>query len=176
MRTKFHRAKTDTCSNVNVMLVCVYKLIYKDPDCVNLAPSNKDGILTYTTEKIKIIGSCELLVVHPNTKCFKEVKFQVVSHEGRVIVSCTTSIDLTLIQPHSELKDRVLDCSRLIYSCADDPGKHTYKKAKPNASKTEVTQWKNQDVYKENNACQAEKVICSQGTQQKDIWLDKQQC
>ena len=39
--------------------------------------------------------------------------------------------------------------------------------------KTEVTQWKNQDVQKENKTCQTEKVICSQGSQQKDIQLDK---
>ena len=139
------------------MPVSVNKLIYKDPDCAKLAPSNKDGILIYSTEKIKIIGSCELLIVHPDTKCFKEVTFKVVSHEGSVIVSCATSIDLNLIWPHSELNDRVPDCGRLIYSCADDPDKHTYKKAKPKASKTEVTQWKNQDVQKENKQqkCQA---------------------
>ena len=83
--------------------------------------------------------------------------FHVVSHEGSVIVSCATSNDLNLIQPHSELNDRVPDCSRLIYSCDNDPDKHTYKKAKPKASKTKVTQWKNQDVQKENKQqkCQA---------------------
>ena len=64
------------------MPVSVNKLIYKDPDCARLAPSNKDGILTYSTEKIKIMGSCELLIVHPATKCFKEVTFKIVSHEG----------------------------------------------------------------------------------------------
>ena len=149
-RTKFLRAKIDTCLNVNVKPVSVYKLIYKDPDCAKLAPSNKDGILTYTTEKIKIIGSCELLVVHPDTKCLKEVTFQVVSCEGSVIVLCATSIDLNLIQPHSELNDRVPDCGRLIYSCADDPDKHKYNRVKTKASKTEVTQWKNLDVQEEN--------------------------
>ena len=96
-RTKFLRARIDTCSNINVMSVNVYHLIYNDPDCTKLAPSNKDGIFTYTTEKIKVIGSCELLVVHPNTKCLKEMTFQVVNHEGSVIVSCGTSINLNLI-------------------------------------------------------------------------------
>ena len=33
-----------------------------------------------------------MLVVHPDTKCFKEVTFQVVSHEGNVFVSCATSV------------------------------------------------------------------------------------
>ena len=36
-RTKFLRATIGTCSNVNVMAVSVYKLIYKDPDCTKLA-------------------------------------------------------------------------------------------------------------------------------------------
>ena len=74
----------------------------------------------------------ELLVVHPNTKCFKEVTFQVVNHEGSIIVSCATSINLNLIQPHSEMNSRVPDYGRLIYSCADDPAKHKYKKMKSN--------------------------------------------
>ena len=170
-RTKFLRARIDTCSNVNVMPVSVYHLTYKDPDCTKLAPSNKDGIFTYTTEKIKVIGSCELLLLHPNTKCFKEVTFQVVNHEGGVILSCATSIDFNLIQPHSELNSQVPNYGKLIYSCADDPGKHKYKKMKsnvtmsdnaserevqslvePKVSKTNVTQWKNQDVPRRKQA------------------------
>ena len=78
------------------MPVSVYHLTYKDPDCAKLALSNKDGIFTCITEKIKVIGPCELLVVHPNTKCVKEMTFQVVSHEGSVIVSCARSIDLNI--------------------------------------------------------------------------------
>ena len=120
-RTTFLRARIDTCSNVNEMPVSVYHLIYKDPDCTKLVPSNKDGFFTYTTERIKVIGSCELLVVQPNTKCFKEVTFQDVNHEGSVSVSCATSIDLNLIQPHIELNSRVPSYGRLIYSCTDDP-------------------------------------------------------
>ena len=174
-RTTFLRARIDICSTVFVMPVSVYHLIYNDPDYAKLAPSNKDGIFTYTTEKIKAIGSCELLVVHPNTKCFKEVTFQVVNHEGSVIVSCTTSIDLNLIQSQSKLNSQVPDYGRLIYSCADDPGKHKYRKMKsnvtrsdnaserevqslvePKVSKTDVTQWKNQDIQEENKQQQAQ--------------------
>ena len=40
-RTTFLRARIDTCSNVNVMLVSVYHVMYKDPDCAKLAPSKK---------------------------------------------------------------------------------------------------------------------------------------
>ena len=76
-RTKFLRARIDTCSNVNVMPISVYKLMYKDPDCTKLAPSKKNGIYTYTNEKIPVIGFSELLVLHPDAKCFKRVSFQV---------------------------------------------------------------------------------------------------
>ena len=56
-RTKFLRARIDTCSNVNVIPVSMYHMMYKDPDFAKLAPSKKNGIYTYTTEKIPVIGS-----------------------------------------------------------------------------------------------------------------------
>ena len=59
------------------MPVSVYKLVCKDPDCKKLAPSSSLEIGTYTTDKIKVIGSCTLLVVHPDTQCLKEVTFHV---------------------------------------------------------------------------------------------------
>ena len=102
-RTNFLRAKIDTCSNVNVMPTSVYRLINKDEDCTKLTPRNKVAVKTYTTEKMKIVGSCKLFVLHPDTKCLQEVTFQVTSHEGSVIISCATSIDLNLIQPHRDL-------------------------------------------------------------------------
>ena len=57
------------------MPINVYKLIYKDEDYTKLAPSNKVAVKTYTTEKIKIVGSCNLCVVDPDTKCLQEVTF-----------------------------------------------------------------------------------------------------
>ena len=182
-RTKFLRARIDTCSNVNVMPVSVYHVIYKDPDCSKLAPIKKNGIYTYTTEKIPVIGSCELFVIHHDTKCLQTVTVQVVNKEGSVIVSCATSISLNLIQIHSELNSKVPDCRKLIYSCADDPEKCKYKKMKsavhmydnasarevqplvePKMFKTEVTQWKNQVVQESKNKkqkCQAQDIMCS---------------
>ena len=80
------------------------------------------------------IGSCELLAVYPDTKCFKEVPFQVVNHAGSVIVSCATSINLNLIQPQGELNSRFPNYGRLVYSCADDPGNHKYKKMRSNVN------------------------------------------
>ena len=70
-RTKFLRARMHTCANVNLMPVSVYWVLYNDPDCVKITPSSKSGISTYTTEKIPVLGSCDLFVVHPDTRCLK---------------------------------------------------------------------------------------------------------
>ena len=75
-----------------------------------------------------------MFVVHPDTKSLQEVTFQVTSHEGSVIVSCATSIELGLIQHHRYL-DVVPEEGSLIYSVADIPKKQ------------------------KNNNCQAEKCV-----------------
>ena len=72
-RTKFLKARIDTCTNVNILSISVYKVLYKDPDCVKLVPSSKDGISTYTAEKIQVLGSCDLFAVHKDTKCLKKL-------------------------------------------------------------------------------------------------------
>ena len=130
--TKFLRARIDTCSNTNVMPASIYKKIFKDPDCSKLTQIQSEGIYTYTTEKIPVIGSCELLVLHPDDKCFLKVPFHVVSIEGSVIVSYATSINLNLIQIHSELDTNVPDCARLYYSSADKPGTNQEQQKKSN--------------------------------------------
>ena len=119
--TKFLRARIDTCSNANVMPASIYKKIFKDPECSKLMPIQLRGIYTYTMEKIPVIGSCELLVLHPYDKCFIQVPFHVVSVEGSVIVSCATSIKLKLIHIHNELDTNIPDCARLYYSLVDKP-------------------------------------------------------
>ena len=105
----------------------MYKLIYKDQDCTKIEPSNKAAVKTYTTEEIKIVGSCKMFVVHPDTKLLQEVTFHVTSLEGSVIISCATSIALGLIHPHTNL-DEVLEEGSLIYSKAEMPKKQRNKK------------------------------------------------
>ena len=61
-KTQYLRARIDTCTDVNILPVSMYKLIYDDPDCKKLAPSNKE-MGTYTTNMIIIIGYCELFVI-----------------------------------------------------------------------------------------------------------------
>ena len=109
------------------MPASIYKIIYNDHDSIKLQPSEKKGIQTYTNQKIPVIGSCELFVLHPDDQCFHKVKFQVVSVEGSVIISCATSINLNLIQIPKQLDTNIPDCARLIYSSVDAPGKHQYK-------------------------------------------------
>ena len=120
-KTTFLRARKDTCSNTNIMPESMYKMIFKDPDCSKLSQSQSEGIFTYTTEKIPVIGFCKLLVLHPDDKCFLKEPVHVVSMEGSVIVSCATSINLNLIQIHNELDTNIPDCARLYYSSANKP-------------------------------------------------------
>ena len=43
-KTKFLRARIDTCSNANVMPASINKILYNDPDCTKLPPSRRNGI------------------------------------------------------------------------------------------------------------------------------------
>ena len=83
-----------------------------------------------------------MFAVHPDTKLLQEVTFQVTSHEGSVIVSCATSIELGLIHPHTNL-DEVPEQGSLIYSIADMPKKQR------------------------NKSCQAESNMCSKKPERK---------
>ena len=62
-KIKYLRARIATCTEANILPLSVYKLIFKDPDFGQLAPSTKVAIRTYTTDKINIVGSCSLLAV-----------------------------------------------------------------------------------------------------------------
>ena len=67
-------------------------------------------------------------MVHPDTSSLKQVTFQVTSHEGSVVLSCKTSLGLSLIQPCSNL-DQIPDSASLICSNADHPMKRKSKKS-----------------------------------------------
>ena len=96
--------------------------MFQDPDCKKLAPCSKLKIRTYTTDKVKVVGSCVLYVVHLDAQCLQEVTFYVASNNGSVVLSCATMLALGLIQPHTSL-DYLLPCTSLIASSAD----HTMK-------------------------------------------------
>ena len=119
-RIKYLRARIDTCAEANISPLSVYKLTFKDSDCVQLAPSAKVAIRTFTNDRINIIGTCSLFVLHPNTSKLKQITFYVTSHEGSEVLSCKTSLSLNLIYPCSNL-DQIPDCDSLICSNADCP-------------------------------------------------------
>ena len=52
----------------------VYKMVFNDPELKKLAPSNLE-IGTYTTDTVKIVGSCLFYLVHLDTKKLQEVIF-----------------------------------------------------------------------------------------------------
>ena len=116
-RTKFLRARIDTGTNVTILPISVYIVLNKDPDCDMLMPSSND----------EICHSCDLFVVHPETRCLKKITFQVVNHEGSVIVSCVATLEIGLTQLHSVFSESVPDCGRLLYSEADHPNKYKHQ-------------------------------------------------
>ena len=58
------------------MPASVYKLVYNDPELKKLANCDLEtGI--YTTDTVKIVGSCPFYLVHLDTKKLQEVMFYV---------------------------------------------------------------------------------------------------
>ena len=118
------------------MPASVYKVVFQDPDCKKLAPS-KFEIGTYTTNTVKLVASCVFHLVHPDTKCLQEVTFYVASNNSRVLLSCTTTLALGLIQPHTRL-DYLPPRPNLITSSADHP-KKTKSQVSVHVSRKEST-------------------------------------
>ena len=125
------RARLDTCADVNLMPASIYKLIFKDPQMKKLTPSTLQ-VGMYTTDSVKIVGSCKFHLVHPDIKKLLEATFYVAINDGSVLLSCKTTLQLGLIQPRARL-DYLPPRASLITSSADHPKKtkevlHTQKK------------------------------------------------
>ena len=116
---QYLRARLDTCANVNIMPASIYKLVFQDPGCKKLAPSKLE-IGTYTTDTVKLVGSCMFYLVQTDSKCPLEVTFYMASNNGSVLLSCVTTLALGLIQPRSRL-DYLLPRASLLTSSADHP-------------------------------------------------------
>ena len=97
----------------------VYKLVFHDPDLQKLAPSKLE-IGTYTTDTVKLVGSCTFYLVDPDTKYLQEVSFYVASNNGSFLLSCVTTLALDLIQHHTRL-DYLPPGGSLIASSDDYP-------------------------------------------------------
>ena len=56
-RNLYLRARLDTCTEWNLMPASLYQLVFNDTEMQKLAPSNLQ-VGTYTTDTVKIVGSC----------------------------------------------------------------------------------------------------------------------
>ena len=90
-RNLYLRARLDTCTDVNLMPASVYNLVFNDSKMQKPAPSNLQ-VGTYTTDTVKIVGSCKFYLVHPDTMKLMEVTFYVAMNEGSVLLSCKTTL------------------------------------------------------------------------------------
>ena len=111
----------DTCADVNIMPASVNRLVSKDQDIKKLAPSSLE-IGTYTTDTVKIVGSCMYYVVHPDTRKLMNVTFSVAVKDASMLISCKTTLMLSLIQPTTRL-DYLPPRASLITNSADHPMK-----------------------------------------------------
>ena len=129
-RNLYLRARLDTCTDVNLMPASMYQLVFSDTKMQKLVPSNFQ-VGTYTTETVKIVGSCTFFLVHSDTQKLIEVTFYVAMNDGSVFLSCKTTLLLGLVEPRPRL-DYLPPKASLITSSADHPKKtkavfHTQK-------------------------------------------------
>ena len=78
------------------------KLISKSKSRHLLAPSSLE-IRTYTTDTVRIVGSCMFYLVHLDTKKLMDVTFFVAVYDGSILLSCKTTLMLGFIQPRTRL-------------------------------------------------------------------------
>ena len=58
----------------NIMPASVFRLVFNDQELKKLAPSSLE-IGTYTTNAVKIVGSCLFYLIHLDAKILQEVNF-----------------------------------------------------------------------------------------------------
>ena len=80
-RNQYLCARLDTCADVNLMPMALYCLMFKDPGLRKLIPSSME-IETYMNEVVKIIGTCQFYLVHPESKKLIKVIFFVAKKMG----------------------------------------------------------------------------------------------
>ena len=119
--------------------------MFKDPEIKKLAPSELE-IGIYTTDTVKIEGSCRFYLVHLDSKKLVDVTFFVAINDGSVLLSYMTTLVLGVIKPRSRL-DYLLPRSSLITSSVDHPMKTKPLKVSVHTSKQKVaTQSQTQEV------------------------------
>ena len=127
-RNQYLYARLDTCADVNLMPMAMYCLMLKDPGLRKLTPSSIE-IETFMNDVVKIIGTCQFYLVHPESKQLMKVMFFIAKENGSILLSCRTTMELELIRPHVRL-DYVPPRASLLTSTCDQPSKT--KTHKPN--------------------------------------------
>ena len=101
-RNQYLKARLDTCVDVNIMPGSVYTVYTMHTKLKKLDLCNiKIG--TYTKDAVRIVGCYKFCLVHLDTKKLQEVTFFVAKNDGGVLLSCTTTLVLGLIQPRTRL-------------------------------------------------------------------------
>ena len=175
-KTKFLRARVDTCADVNLMPVSTCKNLFKDEDCTQIAPSNLQ-LATYINKKVKIIGSCNLYIMHPDTRCLEETRFYVAGNEGSILISCATSLALSLIKPHEKLDHLPTKGNKnIIYSSAVKMKKNYESRFKVQQTKLKTNAEKITDVCSKDEQSVTSSIEqshnengCSKGEQSHNI-------
>ena len=121
---------------MNIMPASMYKLVFRDPELKKLALSSLE-IGTYITDVVKIVGSYMFYLVHLDTKRLHDVTFFVATNDGSVLLSCTTTLALGLMQPRTRL-DYLPSRASLITSSVEHP-KKTKSRLSVHWSKQEVS-------------------------------------
>ena len=101
-----------------------------------------------------------LYLVHPDTKKLIETTFYVATNDGSMLQSCSSTLDLDLIQPRSRL-DYLPPRASLITSTQDHPKKT--RQAKPHVHRLQqvAAQSKQQAGTNQNKQQQNSKLITS---------------
>ena len=95
---QYLHARLDMCADVNLMLVAIYQLMFKDPSLKKLTPSTME-IETYMNDIVKINGTCQFYLLHPESMKLIKVIFFVTKENGSVLLSCRMTMALGLIKP-----------------------------------------------------------------------------
>ena len=84
-------------------------------------------IETYTNDVVKIIGTCNFYLVHPDSKQLIKVLFFVAKENGSILLSCRTTMELGLIRPCAQLDYLPPRASLLTSTCGQPSKTRTHK-------------------------------------------------
>ena len=114
----------DTAADGNVMPVSVYRMVFQYPNLKSLKSMNMT-LGVYTNSEIPVLGKCTLYLQYPETKKYIPTTFYVADHEGSVLLSCRSSLELDVIRVRPRISNSA-PRSTVIISKVDHP-KHTKK-------------------------------------------------